>query len=761
VLAAVLVVLVCALAAAPAAQAELFTVDSTGDAPDAVPGNEVCLTADDECTLRAAIEESNASVGEFDEIDFEEEVFEGQAVDTIVPLTALPALTAPGRINGRECPTESGVGGPCVGIDGPGPGAALIVDEADEVEIEGLAVSGAGIGISVEGSKLFKVRSSWFGIELDGVVDGGTTGILIGPESNSARIGGEGPDAGNVLAGSTAVGLQIHGADDVKVLGNYFGVKKDGITPAANGEDIEVTSVSLGGPEATGTAIGTTVGSQALATPACDGGCNLISGAASNGIDLEGDGGAEAAAAETTIAGNYIGLDAAGTASIPNAFSGIHVGAAAQTVVGGPKAGDANRVNGGGTAVLAGPDVEDLVVQGNLIGVDTAGTGTLAPPGDGVVVDSEGLSSLALEAMVLDNEIRMEGGVGISQQGFGAKIAGNEIHGAETGIETHGSTERGNLIEGNSIKASEVNGILLENGFNELIGNQVAGTGGSGILIEGSLAPGVTGNLIGGDAVTDENTITGSGGDAIEIVNLNATANEVARNRGSANFGLFIDLVAVPSDPEPGGPNGGIQPPVLSSSTQASADGSAKAGARVRVFRKQTASPGELDSFLGEATADAGGNWKVAYPGTIPPGTIVAAAQTDESGATSELTTATTGGEAADAGSGAGGSAGAGAGDDGSNGGPRNLRARVWPRTKIVRAPKRRSRSTTVRFRFKSDKPGSRFLCKLDRKPFDLCRSPKRYEDLGPGRHVFQVRAIDPAGKVDPSPAKRIFVVLG
>jgi hypothetical protein len=62
---------------------------------------------------------------------------------------------------------------------------------------------------------------------------------------------------------------------------------------------------------------------------------------------------------------------------------------------------------------------------------------------------------------------------------------------------------------------------------------------------------------------------------------------------------------------------------------------------------------------------------------------------------------------------------------------------------------------------FKSDQPGSDFLCKLDGKPFDLCRSPKKYTDVAPGRHVFWVRAVDPTGRVDLSPAKKKFVVPG
>src|SRR5437660_359344 len=52
-----------AAALLPAAQAATFTVDSTLDAVDAHPGDGVCATATNVCTLRAAIQEANALAG--------------------------------------------------------------------------------------------------------------------------------------------------------------------------------------------------------------------------------------------------------------------------------------------------------------------------------------------------------------------------------------------------------------------------------------------------------------------------------------------------------------------------------------------------------------------------------------------------------------------------------------------------------------------------------------------------------------------------
>lgn len=743
-------VLACALALPPLATAIEFEVDSTADEVDAAPGDESCLTAGGHCTLRAAIEEGD-SVGEFTGIDFKEEAFEGRAADTIALGSALPAITVPGFVNGRTCATAAGVEGPCVGIDGSSTEPALTVN-AEELEIWGLAITGAGTAVEVVGAPRAKVQASWFGVGLDGAVAGNGTGVLVGPGSNRSLIGGEGPGFGNVFAGSGADGLDVHGGNEVRVFGNRFGVEPDGAAPAANGGDaIEVASTGAG---VTGTKIGTRVSSAAASSPLCDGGCNLISGAGAHGIDLQGDGGSEGPAESTFVLGNYIGVDAAGAAAIPNAGAGVRVGEAPDTLVGGPSSGEANRINGGSAAVQAGPAAANLAVRGNSIGVGADGESLLAPPQDGIVVDSAELPSPAAEAEIAGNEIGMEDGVAISQRGEGAWIVGNRIAGSEVGVKTFESAvEHGNVIEGNSIEGPAANGILLETSFNEVAGNEVHGAGAAGIRVNGlSLPFGVTGNLVGGDAAGDENVLDDSGGAAVEISNLEETDNEVARNRGAGNAGPFIDLVAASPGTEVG-PNRGLEPPAISEATQTAAGGGAVKGARVRVFLKRFAAPGELESFLGETIADGVGGWHLAYGTAIPAGSIVAATQTKE-GATSELAVATI----------PGGSVGAVAGGESGSFGPgasgslADAIARIRPQTKIVRT---RARRHSIRFVFESDQVGSKFLCRLDGKPFDLCGSPKGYAGLTPGRHTFWVRTVDSNGRVDLSPAKKKFTVPG
>jgi CSLREA domain-containing protein len=56
--------LILSITPASVVYAATFTVDDTGDAVDAQPGNGVCATAEGACTLRAAIQEANALAGD-------------------------------------------------------------------------------------------------------------------------------------------------------------------------------------------------------------------------------------------------------------------------------------------------------------------------------------------------------------------------------------------------------------------------------------------------------------------------------------------------------------------------------------------------------------------------------------------------------------------------------------------------------------------------------------------------------------------------
>ncbi|TMK56186.1 MAG: CSLREA domain-containing protein [Actinobacteria bacterium] len=728
------------LLAFPAGASAAFTVNSTADEPDMVPFSP-CETAAGKCTLRAAIEVTNLA-GTADNILFDATVFEGQLADTIALGTPLPAIKAPVTINAGTCTTAALVLGPCAGVSGPTSNFGISV-EADGVTIDDLAITGALTGINViNESQNFTAQGNWLGVKLDGSAGANNTGIFIDPGSDGATIGGTEAVQRNVIAGNNVEGVDIEGASEAVVRGNYFGVAPDGTTQMANPKNIEITDSTAGsGFPAEDNEVGATIEGPALGSETCDGGCNVISGATFAGVDLVGEegGNEEPASGPTTVHGNFVGLDKNGTGTVANGSYGILVGAADHATIGGPEyEANANFIAGGSIGIYH-ENGEDFVAMSNQIGIGPVSAETTSPPAQ---IGIFAYGSSVVEPATIEGNAFRGGGIAIESRFGASTIAGNLIGLSFVGIHTAGSGATGSLIADNMIGSVTAEGILIQSDANEVLGNLVLSSGGAGISVRDTgepFASPTTENLIGGDAIGEENEISDSGGPAIEILNFEETANEVARNSGKLNNGLFIDLKATNPGTEPNGPNEGIKPPPIGTLTESSASGSgAEEGAVIRVFRKGSAEAGELESFLAETTADAGGNWKVDYPAAIAGGTIVAATQTSK-GATSELAIATTPG-----GSSGGGTGGGGGGNN----------------TKILKGPPKKTKKRTAKFKFSSTEAGSTFQCKLDRKPFKPCASPKKYKRLKPGKHVFKVRAIDKGGNVDPTPAKRSFKVL-
>ena len=76
-----------------------------------------------------------------------------------------------------------------------------------------------------------------------------------------------------------------------------------------------------------------------------------------------------------------------------------------------------------------------------------------------------------------------------------------------------------------------------------------------------------------------------------------------------------------------------------------------------------------------------------------------------------------------------------------------------FPDTSITVGPMNPSNSSSAIFGFSSTKAGSTFECRLDGASFLSCSNPVNYSALQDGSHTFSVRAVDPAGITDPSPA--------
>ena len=87
----------------------------------------------------------------------------------------------------------------------------------------------------------------------------------------------------------------------------------------------------------------------------------------------------------------------------------------------------------------------------------------------------------------------------------------------------------------------------------------------------------------------------------------------------------------------------------------------------------------------------------------------------------------------------------------------------VAPDTTITANPTNPTNSSNASFSFTGNDSGgsgvASFQCQLDGGGFSACTSPQNYAGLSDGNHTFQVRTIDNAGNIDPTPASYTWTV--
>ncbi|MEW5853280.1 MAG: hypothetical protein AB2A00_31155 [Myxococcota bacterium] len=81
------------------------------------------------------------------------------------------------------------------------------------------------------------------------------------------------------------------------------------------------------------------------------------------------------------------------------------------------------------------------------------------------------------------------------------------------------------------------------------------------------------------------------------------------------------------------------------------------------------------------------------------------------------------------------------------------------PDTNITAQPNNPTNLTSASFSFSATETGSTFECQLDGGGFSACTSPRTFSGLSAASHAFEVRATDPAGNVDTSPASYTWVI--
>ncbi len=239
------------MVASSARAATTFTVNETGDAPDAFTSSNTCdtdvFTGGDQCTLRAAIQQANATSGA-DIINFN---IPGTGVQTISPGSQLPAITEQVTIDGYTqtgaSPNTKAVGNDAAlkivlnGTNDSGSGFEIPGFSSNNL-IKGLVINrftGAA-GINIHGTSVGnRVEGNFIGTDVTGTLDRGNDGdgVSISVGSNETLVGGTTAASRNVISGNDEHGVQIGNASQTRVLGNRIGTTAGGKGALGNGLD--------------------------------------------------------------------------------------------------------------------------------------------------------------------------------------------------------------------------------------------------------------------------------------------------------------------------------------------------------------------------------------------------------------------------------------------------------------------------------------------------------------------------------------------
>ncbi len=540
-----------ALPTVPALAAS-YVVDTTSDA-----SLTACTAAASDCSLRGAITDANAS-GTGDVITFDPAVFPSATPATIAIASALPNLTGFSHtIDG----TGAGVIVDAVNTEPDPANFACFTIQTNGVTIKGLQITDCNPGVSISsgfnstvgpGNVIYdngtgvwndssgsgnRIIGNMIGTTADGTAvnpnGGNITGVMA--VGSGATIGGTGAGEGNVISGNVANGLVIQGNINT-VQGNMIGTDVSGTLDVGNGMDGVVINV---------TASGVTIGGATTAAR------NVISGNNRHGVYMTTSNAA-------TVQGNYIGIDATGTADLGNSQDGV-----VATV--GSKGIYQNVISGNdqaGVHLLASTNS----VQANLIGVNAAGTAAVGNGGAGVLIDNNSTNNSVGggSGATTRNVISGNGGAGVeltfSTSGnvikgnyIGTNITGTAaVPNAGSGLKLTSNTGNtiggsgageGNLISGNAMSGIEFSSASNSTVYGNLIGTQADGTtalgnGSNGVLVTSA----ASGNSI------------GSGGSYANVIAFNAaagvwvqsgTGNAISGNSIHSNGGLGIDLSTI------------------------------------------------------------------------------------------------------------------------------------------------------------------------------------------------------------------------
>lgn len=349
----------------------------------------------------------------------------------------------------------------------------------------------------------------------------------LGAPGNGLRV-----QAANVTVRALAIGgfsgrgISL-GADNFLLTGSYIGVRPDGVTGRPN---------TIAGIHVVGN--NNTIGGT---TPNLR---NVISANGGSGIYVQSYN-----RIGNVILGNYIGLNAAGTAALGNVGSGITLDQSNTVTMGGGAAGAMNVISGNGQH---GVDVyicdvtfytcNGHLIEGNRIGTNSDGTAAIANAQHGIKIE------WAPNNIIKNNLISGNALDGVNIWGTSAAHGNQLVVGNLIGTTRTGNAALGN--QGDGVQFIGIIGIASRiGGPNVQDRNVIAWNAGTGVYINGAHDSFVQGNYIGVPASGDG--VAGNGGtgvtmdsNSINVTLGGATPNlgNVISNNGSGGVTLWASV---------------------------------------------------------------------------------------------------------------------------------------------------------------------------------------------------------------------------
>lgn len=476
-----------------AARAATFTVTNTNDSGAG--------------SLRQAILDANVNT-DFDTINFN---IPGAGVRTINLLSPLPIIRTLLTIDGLSQPGAQCSSYPAtllIELNGAGAGTGNLANGLftgiNQTTIRGLVINNFdNVGIYLAGIDA-QVTCNYVGTDPSGTIarpNGG--GVVVAPFQGAPDdlnnvIGGKVQGARNLISGNRAFGVGLtkgisNKGNSNKILGNYIGTNAAGTAALPNATD--------------GVAVAPGSDSNTIGDGS-DAGRNVISGNTRTGVILESSG--------NSISANYIGTNAAGDDFLGNGAPGIYL---FPTAVGNRVTSNVISANDTGIFVLGSSNQ----FFSNYIGTNAAGTASLGNDNYGILLLGDPnvpnsaanntvgagfaganlISGNVLEAIRLDNASNNSivanligvnaAGTAPVRNGGGITIinnsSNNTVGGSQVGV-------------GNTIAFNRSPGVVILDSLNNaVLGNSIYENIGLGIDLNGD---GVSGNDA-GDADTGAN----------------------------------------------------------------------------------------------------------------------------------------------------------------------------------------------------------------------------------------------------------------